>query len=126
MSNTENNGATGPLCPACQRNPQIDDGDPRCSSCVEAGAPVEAVVALNATTHQPSCSCDACDCECVEQLHCPVHVRLTLTEAQALRERAARLEAALHRILANVDAPVVVNYEARRALASRPPRRTTP
>jgi len=42
MSATENGRATGPLCPACQRNPQIDDGDPRCSSCVEAGAPVEA------------------------------------------------------------------------------------
>lgn len=42
MSNVKNSGVTGPLCPSCHRNPQIDDGDPRCSSCLEAGARVEA------------------------------------------------------------------------------------
>jgi len=118
MSNTENDGVTGPMCPVCHRNPQVDDGDPRCSSCVESGSHDEArpltVAALLDEIEGWKIRADPNINGHFDDVD---HERRRADRAEA---RVAQLEAALHRILANVDASVVVNYEARRALASPP------
>ena len=41
--------------------------------------------------HPAGCSCDACDCMCVE--HCPVHPRVTHDELMALRAVSPELAA---------------------------------